>query len=171
MEAQAMGGESLRNVDGDLGVLAGRLLFSVQAELFRRLHSAGFTDISPRHGMVLAYLRPSGIRATEIARLAGQHKQVIGKNIDELEELGYVERKPDPDDRRAKLVLPTDRGRRQMRTADAIMAEIAGQHERLLGEKEFDRFLHQLRAIVASQREAVHDDSADDGAKGEPASS
>jgi DNA-binding MarR family transcriptional regulator len=147
------------------------LLFSVQTELFRRLHSAGFTDIAPRHGMVLAYLRPSGIRATEIARLAGQHKQVTGKNIDELEELGYVERQPDPDDRRAKLVLPTDRGRRQMHTADAIMAEIADRHRRLLGENEFESFLHQLRAIVASQRDALHDDSVDDGAMGEPASS
>jgi DNA-binding MarR family transcriptional regulator len=150
-----------RNVDGDLGVLAGRLLFSIQDELFRRLHGAGFTDLVPRHGAVLAYLRLAGIRATELSRLSGQHKQVIGKNVDELEELGYVERVPDPGDRRAKLVVPTERGRRQMRTADSIMADIADRNRRHLGTEEFDRFLHLFRTIVRHQREAQPNGSAE----------
>jgi DNA-binding MarR family transcriptional regulator len=147
-----------RDAATDLGVLAGRLLFSVQGELFRRLHREGFADISPRHGAVLAYLRLDGIRATELARLSGQHKQVIGKNVDELEALGYVERRPDPDDRRAKLVVPTERGRAEMRTADAIMAEIAERHRRLLGPDAYDRFLADFRFVVEQQRAVEWDD-------------
>jgi hypothetical protein len=38
----------------DLGVLAGRLLFAFEAELFQGLHDRGFGDIAPRHGVVLA---------------------------------------------------------------------------------------------------------------------
>jgi DNA-binding MarR family transcriptional regulator len=37
--------------------------------------------------------------------------QSMGEIVDELEELGYVERRPDPGDRRAKLVTLTARGR------------------------------------------------------------
>jgi DNA-binding MarR family transcriptional regulator len=136
----------------DLGVLAGRLLFSVQGELFRRLHQEGFDDIAPRHGAVLAYLHVDGIRATELARRSGQHKQVVGKNVDELEALGYVERRPDPADRRAKLLVPTARGRAEMETADAIMAEIGERHRDFLGAKAYDRFLADFRAVVEHQR-------------------
>lgn len=147
-----MTGETFRG--NDLGVLAGRLLFSVQGELFRRLHDRGFDDIVPRHGVVLAYLRPEGIRATELARLSGQLKQVVGVIIDDLEKLGYVKRKPDPADRRAKLVVPTARGRRQMDAADAIMADIMKRHQRSLGAAEFDRFLTDFRSVIDHQRAA-----------------
>ena len=85
----------------DLGMLAGRLLFAVQNEMFTALAAKGFDDLHPRHGAVLAYLDPGGIRATELSRLSGQHKQVIGTLVDELERLGYVVRHPDPADRRA----------------------------------------------------------------------
>ena len=143
----------------DLGVLSGRLLFSVQDELFRRLHDAGFTDIVPRHGVVLAYLRHEGVRATDLARSSGQLKQVVGVIVDDLETLGYVERKPDPADRRAKLIVPTRRGRRQMKVADSIMADIAARHASYLGADEFQRFLATFRKVVAHQRASTPDDA------------
>jgi DNA-binding MarR family transcriptional regulator len=153
------GGGERRDAATDLGVLAGRLLFSVQGELFRRLHREGFADIAPRHGAVLAYLRADGIRATELSRLSGQHKQVVGKYVDELEALGYVERRPDPDDRRAKLVVPTERGREQMRTADAIMSEISERHRRALGPQAYARFLAEFHSVVEHQRGCERDEA------------
>lgn len=146
----------------DLGVLAGRLLFAVQGELFDRLHENGFDDIVPRHGVVLAYLRHEGVRATDLARMSGQLKQVVGVIVDDLEKLGYVERKLDPADRRAKLIVPTKRGRAQMAAADAIMADIMGRHAAALGAKNFDRFLDDFRAVIDHQRAAGQDGSARD---------
>src|SRR3954452_25288481 len=119
----------------DLGVLSGRLLFAVQKELFATLADKGFDDLHPRHGAVLAYLDPDGVRATELSRLSGQHKQVIGTLVDELERLGYVVRNPDPADRRAKLVCPTERGLDQARTADKLMNAIQERHARRLGRE------------------------------------
>lgn len=136
----------------DLGVLAGRLLFSVQGELFRRLRDEGFDNIVPRHGAVLAHLRPEGIRATDLARLSGQLKQVIGVIVDDLEALGYVKRKPDPADRRAKLVMPTARGRRQMAAADSIMADIMNRHASNLGVANLRRFLADFGTVIDHQR-------------------
>jgi DNA-binding MarR family transcriptional regulator len=139
----------------DLGVLAGRLLFAVQDELFYRLHADGFDDIVPRHGTVLAYIRPEGVRATDLARLSGQLKQVVGVIIDDLEALGYVKRKPDPADRRAKLVVPTARGRKQMDAADSIMADIMKRHSRRLGATRFRSFLADFREVIDHQRAAT----------------
>lgn len=141
--------------DPDLGVLSGRLLFAVQRELFTTLAAQGFDDLKHRHGAVLAYLDPDGVRATELSRLSGQYKQIIGTLIDELEALGYVERRPDPSDRRAKLICPTERGLAQMRAADAIMAGIQQRHARRLGEADYERFKRTLTDITEHQRGAV----------------
>jgi DNA-binding MarR family transcriptional regulator len=136
----------------DLGVLAGRLLFAVQNELFAALAEKGFDDLQPRHGAVMAYLDPEGVRATELSKLSGQHKQVIGTVVDELEQLGYVARKPDPADRRAKLVCPTERGLDQMRVAESIMTGIQQRHARRLGRDRFADFKATFMDIVEHQR-------------------
>jgi DNA-binding MarR family transcriptional regulator len=144
--------------DPDLGVLAGQLLFAVQQELYDRLTEQGFADLGYRHGAVLAHLDPDGARATDLARRSGQHKQVIGTLVDELEALGYVERRPDPADRRAKLVVPTERGRARIEAADAIMADIQERHARRLGPADFTRFRAVFADVIAHQRKVSEKD-------------
>lgn len=139
-------------VDPDLGVLAARLLFAVQRELLTTLAEQGFDDLSARHGTVLAYIDPEGVRATELSRLSGQHKQVITNVVDELEALGYVERRPDPLDRRAKLICPSERGLAQMRAADRIMAEMQERHARRVGREVYAQFKKTFVDVVERQR-------------------
>jgi DNA-binding MarR family transcriptional regulator len=139
----------------DLGVLASQLTYSLQEELFARLAAEGYDDLNPRHGAVLAYLDEDGIRATELARLSGRHKQVVGRLVDELEDLGYVERRPDPADRRAKLIVPTARGLEQLRLGDEIVAEIEARHSGAIGAREYARFRDVLRGVVARARDPL----------------
>jgi DNA-binding MarR family transcriptional regulator len=145
----------------DLGVLASQLLFSLQDELFARLAEDGYGDLHPCHGAVLAYLDEDGIRATELARLSGRHKQIVGRIVDELEELGYVERRPDPQDRRAKLIFPTKRGLTQIQRGDEIVAEIEARHAREVGGKTYAAFRDVLRGVVAHSREATAEEVQD----------
>lgn len=139
----------------DLGVLASQLTFSLQEELFARLAEAGYDDLHPRHWAVLAYLDEDGIRATELARLSARHKQIVGRLIDELEELGYVARAPDPADRRAKLIVPTMRGLDQLRRGDEIVAEIEARHAEAIGGRNYAAFRDALRGVVARSRATV----------------
>ena len=134
----------------DLAVLAARLHSQIQHEVLARLGSAGYDDLSPRHGAVLPYLDEDGIRATELGRLSGRHKQLVGRLLDELEELGYVERRADPGDRRAKLVVPTERGLAQMRLRDEIVADIERRHAEGAGGRAYAQLRDELRAIVAA---------------------
>lgn len=140
--------------DGDpnIGVLAARLLFAVQAELFSKLAEEGFDDLQPRHGTVLAHLDRNGTRATELSHRSGQHKQVVGTIVDELEELGYVVRRPDPADRRAKLVCPTERCLAEMHAATRIMAAIQERHARRIGRQDYARFKAAFADITEHQR-------------------
>jgi len=145
----------------DLGVLASQLLFSLQSELFDRLAAAGYNDLHPRHGAVLAYLDEDGIRATELARLSGRHKQIVGRIVDELEAIGYVERRPDPQDRRAKLIFPTDRGLEQIRRGDEIVADIEARHASEIGGRNYAEFRDVLRGLVARGRGARIQEAAE----------
>ena len=137
----------------DLGVLAIQLAASMQRELFSRLAEEGYGDLHSRHAAVLAYLDEDGVRATELARLSGAHKQVVGRLVDELEDFGYVERLPDPADRRAKLVVPTRRGLAMLQRGDEIVAEIEARHAEAIGGRNYAAFRDTLRGVVARGRE------------------
>ncbi|MEW9550155.1 MarR family winged helix-turn-helix transcriptional regulator [Nonomuraea sp. NPDC050783] len=138
----------------DLGVLSSRTLFSLQRELFARMGEQGHPRVRPRHGAVLAYLDEEGSRATELAAQSGQHKQVIGTLVDELAELGYVERRPDPADRRAKLIVPTERGRDFLVRSDAVLAELEAEHARAVGEQDYAAFKRVFKLVAERQTAA-----------------
>jgi DNA-binding MarR family transcriptional regulator len=136
--------------ESGLGVLAARLLFAVQDELYARLEDAGHGDLTRLHGAVIAHLDEEGTRATELARRSGRHKQIIGRIVDELEALGYVERRPEVTDRRAKLVVPTARGREVMRVSDEIILDIERRQAAALGEAPYEDFKRTFRVVVDS---------------------
>jgi DNA-binding MarR family transcriptional regulator len=143
-----VGRSARKQVAPDLGVLAARLLFGLQAELFHRAAERGFDDVRPRHGAVLAYLDEDGIRLGDLARQAGRNKQTIAAILDELETLGYTYRAADPADRRAKLIMPTDRGRQLMQISDEIVADIEQRHAAKLGQAAYGDFIQALRAVA-----------------------
>src|SRR6266498_3789818 len=80
-------------------------------ELAKRVEAAGFTDIRPGHGCVFGTIDPQGSRLTDLAQRANMTKQSVGEATSDLEQRGYVERVPDPDDGRAKIIRLTERGR------------------------------------------------------------
>jgi DNA-binding MarR family transcriptional regulator len=133
-----------------LGVLAARLLFAIQDELYAHLEQAGYGDLTRAHGAVIAHLDDDGLRATELARRSGRHKQVVGRIVDELEALGYVERRPEQRDRRAKLIVPTERGRRVIRLSDEIISDIERRQSEALGKNAYHEFRQRLRTVVDS---------------------
>lgn len=135
----------------DLGILSSRTLFGLQRELFAKMSELGHPQVKPRHGAVLAYLDEEGSRATDLAAQSGQHKQVIGTLVDELVELGYVERRPDPADRRAKLIVPTERGRDHMAKSDAVLAAMEAEHARAVGEEAYAEFKRLFKLVAARQ--------------------
>jgi len=132
----------------DLGILAVRLLFGVQSDLFRRAAQHGFDNLRPRHGAVLAYLDEDGIRLVDLARIAGRHKQTIAAIVDELEKLEYIYRATDAADRRAKLIMPTERGLEVMQLADDILADIEAHYAEQLGQRRYAQFKQALRTVT-----------------------
>ena len=95
---------------------------------------AGFPQ-KPKHSAVFAQIDPDGSRLTELARRANITAQAMGELVDELEDLGYVTRQPDPTDRRAKLIVLTPRGRAAIEAGKATIVGIEARIDEILGKK------------------------------------
>ena len=79
-------------------------------EVSAALAERGFDDIKPAHANVFPFVPDEGITATDLAERAGVRKQSMAQSLDELEGLGYLIRRPAPNDRRARLVFLLPRG-------------------------------------------------------------
>ena len=110
---------------------------------------AGFPQ-KPSHSAVFAQINPDGSRLSDLARGANMSPQAMGELVDELEELGYVVRRPHPTDRRAKLIVLTAKGR------DCIAAgltTIQGLEEKIadiLGDRGRSDLRRLLRKLLDS---------------------
>src|SRR5690348_1386208 len=125
---------------------------SVLVEFRKELEEAGYADIRPTHGCVFRFVRDDGMRLTDLARLAGMTKQSVGELVDDLVNLGYVERIPDPEDRRAKLICLTDRGIEAQRVGFGLLGDIEGRWAERFGAAR----VKQLRKLL---EEAVEEDA------------
>jgi len=131
----------------------GVLLFlpyrAMEARVFAGLAERGFDDLTPAQARVFQRIADRGSRVTELAEQAGITKQTAGFLVDQLERAGYVERVPDPDDGRARLVRITERGARSVAASAGIVAEVEAEWTAHLGARRMD----QLRQILADLRE------------------
>ena len=108
------------------------------------LAEAGFDDIRPAHTSVFQHIKAEGSRLTELAERAQLTKQSMGYLVDYLEQRGYVERQADPTDRRATLIVLTDRGWAEIRAALNIIAAVEQDWAGRLGKRRME----ELRALL-----------------------
>lgn len=113
-------------------------------EFLEELQKGEFSDIRLVHGCVFRYMKEEGLRLTEIAERGNMTKQSAGEVVDDLVALGYVERVPDPDDRRAKLVRFTERGEAAQSNGFRLLDEI----EKRWGERYGAERIAGLRAML-----------------------
>ncbi|MEU9991303.1 MarR family winged helix-turn-helix transcriptional regulator [Streptomyces sp. NPDC048045] len=127
-------------------------LLAAAGDLTQRIHAGvvarGFADLRPAHGFAFARLAPDGATATDLAAHLGVTKQAASQLVDEIVRKGYAERRPHPEDARARLVVLTERGWACTRAAEEAAAEVVGQWCELLGEGEV-RVLWERLAWIA----------------------
>ena len=107
---------------------------------------AGFPQ-KPAHSAVFSQIAPEGSRLTDLARGANMTPQAMGELVDELVEMEYVVRRPDPTDGRAKLIVLTEKGQACVSAGIATITTLEESISALLGERghrELRRLLQRL---------------------------
>ena len=118
---------------------------AVQEHMLERLHREGFTDIDPSYLIVVQYPGPQGERPSDLAARLRITKQALNHLLGQLEHLGYLERRPDPDDKRSKRIALTPRGTRAAITIREAVADMETTWARQLGPERFN----QLRTLLS----------------------
>lgn len=135
--------------------LAALLDVAAQAMLveFRSdLEGAGYAEIRPTHGCVFRFIRAGeGMRLTDLASFAAMTKQSVGEIVDDLVALGYVERIPDPTDRRAKLIHLTLKGVQAREVGYDLFGKIEEKWAERYGENRIAALREVLEEIVTGE--------------------
>ena len=128
--------------------LLGLAYMSLGHRIVDGVNAASFPQ-RPAHSAVMAHIDiDGGTRLTTIAARANITPQAVGELVDDLERLGYVVRWPDPDDRRAKRIVLTDRGRESAAAALDTIATLEAELEDLLGSDKVAELHDSLSRIL-----------------------
>jgi DNA-binding MarR family transcriptional regulator len=114
-----------------------------------RSHLLGHGGLRPAHARLLVFLGWDGSRISDIARAQDVSKNAVGQLVSEMEDLGYVERVPDPRDGRAKIVRYTRQGWDLMADAAAIGERLDARLEEIIGAARLAQFRSALADICA----------------------
>jgi DNA-binding MarR family transcriptional regulator len=131
-----------------IGQLLGRLLREFRAELFRPASEHGYADLREPHLHIFGNVGIDGIRLTDLAFRAQLSLATTSELVSDLQRLGYFERRPDPADRRAKLIFPTSRGRQALDDAGDRVAEIEHHWRGILTGQRFDDMCASMQDLL-----------------------
>ena len=135
-----------------IGLLLRLIYQHYSADIDAALREAGFADIRPGAANVFPFVPPEGITVTRLAELARVRKQSMAQAVDQLEASGYVERRPNPDDQRSRLVFLTDRGAAVPPVTHAAAQHVEERWAELISQAEFDALHSSLLRLLTELR-------------------
>jgi DNA-binding MarR family transcriptional regulator len=117
---------------------------------------SGHPWFAEARGNVVRHLGPKGLPQSKLAVRMGLTKQAVQQLLDELAVDGIIERKPDPADRRGKLIVLTKSGLEALYDANKVKKRIERDYEKLIGPKKFAALMEALEnlAIALKERKA-----------------
>jgi DNA-binding MarR family transcriptional regulator len=134
----------------NIGLLMFVAYRAMDSRVLDALIAAGY-EVTLAQARVFQRIGAGGSRLTELAEQARVTKQTAGFLVDQLERAGYVERRPDPSDARARLVCIAPRGAKAVEVAAGVVAQVEAEWTAHLGARDFQhlrRTLTKLREIT-----------------------
>ena len=105
----------------NLGWLLYKAHWALATELTAALEPLG---VSARAYHVLRAALGGEHTQTELAEMVGLDKTTMVATVDELERTGLAQRRPSPDDRRARIISVTAAGERKLAEADEVKERV-----------------------------------------------
>jgi DNA-binding MarR family transcriptional regulator len=144
--------ESGSTTDTEIAEFAGQLFFRLwrasHTHVAEALHSIGLTPAL--FGVLNVLGAREGAIQQELGSAMGIDPSTMVSLIDELESAGLAKRRPHPDDRRARQVSITAKGRRQLERARNLAFDAEGEVLRGLTAKEHRDLVKLLRRALDS---------------------
>ncbi|HSS37697.1 MAG TPA: MarR family transcriptional regulator, partial [Polyangia bacterium] len=104
--------------------------------------------VRPAHTALLPHLDFDGVRLTDLAARVGVTKQAVGQLVDDLEELGMVEKIDDPEDRRAKRIRFSRRGFGALMHGLGVLRDLEDTLRAAVGDRRIRDLRETLRLVI-----------------------
>jgi MarR family transcriptional regulator, transcriptional regulator for hemolysin len=119
-------------------------------------HAAGRYGMTRAKWAVLARLdRFEGLKQTELAEMLDLQPITLTRLLDGLADNGLIERRPDPDDRRAKRLFLTPAARPLLERLTALGEELMEEALAGLEPTDVDALLGRLTTVKENLRKAI----------------
>jgi MarR family transcriptional regulator for hemolysin len=105
--------------------------------------------------------RCEGLKQSELAEILDLQPITLTRLLDKLAHSGLIERRPDPDDRRAKRLFLTPAARPILKTLAALGEELMATALVGLEHESIERLVAQLSRVKDNLREAIQQRDAD----------
>jgi DNA-binding MarR family transcriptional regulator len=112
-------------------------------------------------------MKAEGINQAQLAGLLDMEPITVSRHVDRMEAAGFLERRPDPDDRRMRNLYLTERGREQLPGMREIALKIFEEAQEGLTEKERATLLKCLERLVLNLSRRPADTVRGEGEKRE----
>jgi DNA-binding MarR family transcriptional regulator len=110
------------------------------------LQARGWDQVTRPQSMVMANVVIGVHKPSDIARNLGISRQAVHTTINQMVEMGMLELRDDINDRRAKIVAVSEKGREMGRDADLAMAAMSAELRRRIGTKNVDNLIKAFGA-------------------------
>ena len=133
-----------------------------ERELMELDRGEGHLRLKMSFGQVITHVSPYGSLINDIAKLNGVSKQAISQLVKEIEEIGYLERRQNPQDARSAKIFLTDYGLKLIRDSVTNISLLEQRFSAVLSERRFKRFtraIEQLYDYFFSSRGKLLDES------------
>src|SRR5262245_17996388 len=135
-----------------LGLLLRDAYRAIDTEVLRRLARAGYSDVRLPHAALLEALDDDGTRQSVLVERTGMTAQAVSQLIEDLVGKGYLARRAADSDRRANVIVWTERGVRGREVALGLIAELEDEHAARLGHGHYEAFRLELAALSEGLR-------------------
>ncbi|THV20840.1 MarR family winged helix-turn-helix transcriptional regulator [Glycomyces paridis] len=122
-----------------------------------RLSSEGFAEVGARgyHYRILSTLDEfGGSSQADLGRRSNMDRSDVVAAVNQLADLGFVERTPDPADRRRNIVTLTEAGARQLDRLDEVLGRAQDELLAPLAEEERATLVRLLTRTLEHHRNA-----------------
>lgn len=106
------------------------------------------------HTRLLPHIDIEGTKLTDLATRMGVTKQAAGEWVNELEAEGLLERIADPNDKRAKLIRLTAKGRRALLSGLALLTAMEDELAEDMGKARMKALGTTLTRLIAILEDA-----------------
>ncbi len=94
-----------------------------------------------------------GSRIVDLAQINGLTKQAMSQIVAEIEQHGYVAKKDDPDDGRARKIMLTAKGKKLIQDSMEAYDELEAEYEGLIGREKLDQLIAIVSELVTARRQ------------------